>query len=643
MNDDIISQQRDRVAIEAISPQIDGGRFPIKRVAGDLLKVEADVFAEGANSVVAALQLRRIGEERWQERPMAHLDNDRWGGEVALGQIGRHEYRVIAWVSPYLNWRKSMLGWLSDPASQLASDLAEGRALISASAAELGAGREAVEALLEQAEKFGDREAAALLCADELADRVAWPSGRRYASASTPLELIVDRERARFSSWYELFPRSYGPQGRHGKLRDLLNGPLQRVADLGFDVLYLPPIHPIGRIHRKGRNNALKAARGDPGSPWAIGSREGGHLAIHPQLGSLQDLQDLQGRARELGVELAMDFAIQAAPDHPWVKEHPGYFFHRQDGSIRYAENPPKRYEDIYPIHFYGEEAEALWAELEDTVEYWVAQGIAIFRVDNPHTKPFPFWERLIRNVTFRHPEVLFLAEAFTRPKVMHRLAKLGFSQSYTYFTWRNTKPELESYLAELSAGPATEYFRGNFFTNTPDILSDYLVHGGPPAFRIRLVLAATSSGNYGIYSGFEIFEREPFPGKEEYLDNEKYQLRHYDLGGGLDPLIRQLNQLRRSYPALQRSDNLRLRLTSSEQLIAYLKQGETPLLCVVNLDPHHTQEGVVSVPWWELGLGERYTAHDLLSGASYPWEGEWNYVKLGQDLPAHLLRLEPR
>ncbi len=638
---------KNRIAIEDVYPELDGGRWPVKREVGDQLEVQADIFRDSADLLGAAVRFRVKGETAWREAPMALLDNDRWGGHFTLDTVGRYEFTVEAWTDEFGTWRRDMLRRL-EVGQDVTSEYLQGLKLIDqAMTRGTKEQRAQIEPLLKAIRNAGDpSEGSRLATAPELyallqplADRSAENTYDRV------LEVVVDRVRARYSAWYELFPRSYGKNGQHGTFRDVI-GELPRIAGMGFDTLYLTPIHPIGRINRKGRNNALVAEEGDVGSPYGIGSDEGGHTAIHPQLGTLEDFHALREAAEQHGMEIALDIAIQAAPDHPWVKEHPGYFHILPDGHIKYAENPPKKYEDIYPINFYGSEAESLWLELEEMFEYWIAQGVKAYRIDNPHTKSLDFWAWLIPRLKERHPDVILLAEAFTRPKVMRRLAKVGFTQSYTYFTWRNTKAELTEYLTELTQSEMKEYYRGSLWPNTHDILHEYLVHGGLPAFRIRLTLAATLSSVYGIYSGYEVGDNEPHPGKEEYTNNEKYQLRTYDWNapGNLVEYITRVNAIRREHPALQEYDNLRFIETNSDNIIAYYKRtGDDIVVCIVTLDPHHVQDGWLRLPLWELGVPyeQPYTVVDLLTGASYGWNGEWNYVRFDPHYQvAHVLQV---
>jgi starch synthase (maltosyl-transferring) len=597
---------------------------------------------------------RRAGLPDWSESPMTPLVNDRWRGRFAVAGQGRCEYTIEAWVDRFATWLKELSKkW--EAGQDVASELLEGAEQLREAARRIGGTdstwlRERSEVLARDGDQ-ADRVRAAL--DPELAAVMARHPDRSGGSTyEHVLGVVVDRERARYGAWYEMFPRSCSPEpGRHGTFRDV-EARLPYVAGLGFDVLYLPPVHPIGRSFRKGPNNALTAGPNDPGSPWAIGAAEGGHTAIHPELGTLADFERLVAAARRLGIEIALDIAFQCSPDHPYVREHPEWFQHRPDGTIKYAENPPKKYQDIYPINFESPAWEALWAELRDVFLAWIDRGVTIFRVDNPHTKPFCFWDWVIAEVRDRHPDALFLAEAFTRPKIMRRLAKGGFSQSYSYFTWRNTKAELIEYFTELTQGESADTMRPNLFVNTPDILSEYLQVGGRPAFQIRLVLAATLGATYGIYGPpFELGLAEPLrPGSEEYLDSEKYQVRHWDLErpGSLRDFVARINAIRRENPALHFNRNLRFYACDNDQLLCYGKatpDRTNTILVVVNLDPHHVQSGWVRVPAAELGLGagpgESYQVHDLISDARYLWHGESNFVQLDPSAsPAHVFRV---
>jgi starch synthase (maltosyl-transferring) len=590
-----------RIRIQDVRPQVDCGRYPVKATEGDEVAVSATIFKDGHDVLRAVVRYRAAGARRWQERPLEPVGNDRWEGTFAVGGLGRWQFTVEAWVDRYATLLDELDRKLAAGQTELAGERSEAEALF-------GAGG------LEQW-----RAAAPAL---GMKDR----HGR--TSPERPLEVDVERERARFGAWYELFPRSWG--GFEGVERAV-----PELAELGFDVLYLPPIHPIGTTNRKGRNNALTAAKGDPGSPWAIGGPEGGHDAIHPELGTLADFDRLVATASAHGLELALDFAIQCSPDHPWLQQHPEWFNRRPDGTLKYAENPPKRYQDIYNVNFDSEDWQGLWQALRDVVRHWCAHGVRAFRVDNPHTKSVPFWEWLIAEVRAEYPDTVFFAEAFTRPAMMTTLAKIGFSQSYTYFTWKNTKGELTEFLGQLLEW--SPYYRPNLFANTPDILHEYLQAGGRPAFEARLVLAATLSPSYGIYSGYEHCENVPVtPGSEEYLDSEKYELKRRTLDGPLLPLVRTLNELRRAEPALQRFDNLRLLDTHGEFVFAFAKGAE--LVVAVNLDPHAAREDVVVVPP-DLGVPEELPVTDLLTGARYRWRVGRNYVGLPPG-GAHVLKL---
>jgi starch synthase (maltosyl-transferring) len=639
-----------RVVIDRVHPEIDAGRYPAKRVLGDEMTVEARIVTDGHDRLAAVLLHRRRGAAAWQETEMAARPDDRWEAAFAIGELGAYEYTVEAWIDGFATWHAGLAKKI-EAAQDVGSELLEGAALLDA-AAQRAAGADAEwlrgRAAALRAGGAGSRTAALDPTLRECVRR--YPDRRRAVRYPRVLAVTVDRERARYGAWYELFPRSCATApGGHGTLRDCA-ARLPAIAAMEFDVVYLPPIHPIGVTHRKGRNNSPAAEPGDPGSPWAIGAAEGGHTAVHPALGTLADFDDLMARARQLGLEIALDVAYQCSPDHPWVREHPGWFRHRPDGTIQYAENPPKKYQDIYPIDFECEDWRALWAELREVVVFWIARGVRIFRVDNPHTKPIAFWEWLIASVRERHPEVFFLAEAFTRPAVMRLLAKAGFSQSYTYFTWRNTKPELTAYFTELTRGEVREYMRPNLFANTPDILPEFLQFGGRPAFQIRLLLAATLGASYGIYGPpFELCVADALPGGEEYADSEKYQLRDWDLraAGNLGELIALVNRIRRQHRALQQDWSLRFVETDNEAIVAYTKHYEDEVvLTAVNLDPHHAQSAWLRVPLAAFGLpaDQPYQAHELLSGARYLWHGERNYVALDpQVIPGQIFRVRRR
>ncbi|HEY8797895.1 MAG TPA: alpha-1,4-glucan--maltose-1-phosphate maltosyltransferase [Candidatus Dormibacteraeota bacterium] len=638
---------RRRVAIEAVSPEVEAGRFPAKRSLGERVAVEADVFADGHDAVACVIRYRHQSEEAWTEVPMVALVNDRWRAEIIVSQLGRYVYTVQGWVDRFQTWRRQLAKRIA-AGQDVAQELKLGAQLVEAAAKRAQGAESAV--LAKHAAGLAGGDAAIGKDLVDLMDRFA----DRSEAVTYPreLEMLVDPQRARFSAWYELFPRSAGEPGRHGTFRDVEKR-LPYIAGMGFDVLYMPPIHPVGRTNRKGANNSVKASPSEPGSPWAIGSVEGGHKSIAPELGTLDDFRHLLGAAKEKGLDVALDIAFQCSPDHPYVREHPEWFRHRPDGSIQYAENPPKKYEDIVPFDFECEAWRELWGELLSIVTYWIDKGVRIFRIDNPHTKPFPFWEWLIGEVKRDNPDVIFLAEAFTRPKVMYRLAKCGFTQSYTYFAWRHTAWEITQYFTELTQTPVSDYFRPNLWPNTPDILTEYLQTGGRPAFAARLVLAATLGANYGIYGpAFELCEaRAKEPGSEEYVDSEKYQLRSWNIDSpdSLREMITLVNEIRRENVALQSDRGLRFHTTENESLIAYTKSTTDladVVLTVVNLDPHHTQAGMVTLPLKDLGLDtdKSYQAHELLSGARYMWNGARNYVEINPHAaPAQIFRFRRR
>jgi starch synthase (maltosyl-transferring) len=624
-----------RIRIEHPAPTIDCGRWPVKRTVGDTVHVSADIFRDGHEVLRAVVRWREPGETTWRESPLtavdAHHDGVRWEGAFIVATPGRTQWTIQAWVDLFEGWRDELARKVEFGQPDLSGELSEGAVLVRAAAER--ANGEASRALTAAADSIATDPDAAL--APELLALVEDAQERTEATElDTPLEIDVDRTLARFGAWYELFPRSFG--GFRGVQKQL-----PRLAELGFDVLYMPPIHPIGHTNRKGRNNTLTAEPGDPGSPYAIGDETGGHDAIHPELGSDEDFRALVAAANERGIDVCLDLAINCSPDHPWLKEHPEWFFRRPDGTLKYAENPPKKYQDIYNVNFGSEDWRGLWDALLGVVRHWVDRGVTVFRVDNPHTKPFVFWEWLIKEIRATNPEVVFLAEAFTRRAVMRELAKIGFSQSYTYFTWKNARWELAEYLSELAHGEEAEYFRPNFFVNTPDILTDYLAEGGPPAFPIRLILAATLSPSYGMYSGFEHYEHVQRPGSEEYIDNEKYEIKHRALDGPLLPLAQRLNHIRRENPALQRVENLVFLDAANEAILAYAKrEGPNALISVVNLDPHHAQEGLVHVPY-ELGVPPAFAVDDLLDGGEYTWRLGGNYVRLDPaERAGHVLRV---
>ena len=648
-----------RAVIDAVLPCVDNGRFPVKCVVGERVRVRAHCFTDGHDVLRVQLCWRAHEQADFREVPMKPLGNDVWEAAFSPPSLGRYVYTCVAWVDSFDSWHHELTRRVDPADVRIAAQIG---ALEIAAAAARAEGTDRVE--LQRWATELDAMAAdpgcdigslkALALDEEYAALVRRHPDRRH-EARYPIELplAVDRERARFSTWYELFPRSTSPQpGVHGTFKDV-EARLPAIAAMGFDVLYFPPIHPIGRVQRKGPNNALASGPEDVGSPWAIGAAEGGHKSILPALGTPEDFRRLLARAAEHGLEIALDIAFQCAPDHPYVKEHPDWFRWRPDGSVQYAENPPKKYQDIYPFNFECKEWRELWAELKSVIDHWIGEGVRIFRVDNPHTKAFPFWEWAIGEVKREHPDTIFLAEAFTRPKVMHRLAKLGFSQSYTYFTWRNTKQELQEYFTELSSAPGIDYFRPNAWPNTPDILHEQLQTGEPAVFMARLVLAATLAANYGIYGPAHVL-REHLPrgpGSEEYLDSEKYQLRHWnhDDPASLAPFIARVNRIRRENPALQRDRSLRFLHIDNDRLLAYAKEspdGLNVIVTVVNLDPHEPQSGWLGLEPGSVGVpsSRAFQMHDLLSGQRFTWQGDWHYVRLDpRSVPAHIFVVRRR
>jgi len=643
---------RSRVVIENVTPVVEGGQFAAKRVVGDRVTVEADVFGDGHDHVRARVLYRTAGQSTWTSVEMIPLGNDHWQAQFPVQIVGSYEFTVVGEVDHFETWR-------SDLEKRIAADqelelpLKTGAMLIDA-AVPRAKGKDAKQ-LAKWAKLLREELSTELALNPMLLETVQrYPDPTLQTTYEKTLKIWVDRERAGYSSWYELFPRSWSREpGKHGTFRDVA-AQLGYVKEMGFHVLYLPPIHPIGVSFRKGKNNTVEAADGDEGSPWAIGSSDGGHTAIHPKLGTMEDFEYLLRQVEAAGMELAMDIAFQCAPDHPWVTEHPEWFKRRADGSIQYAENPPKKYQDIYPIDFESTDWEALWEALKSVFTFWAAKGVRIFRVDNPHTKAFPFWEWCVASIKAEYPDALFLAEAFTRPRVMQRLAKLGYSQSYTYFTWRETKDLLTEYLTELTTTPVREYFRPNFWPNTPDILPGILQTGGLPAFKSRLILAGTLSSNYGIYGpAYELADNTPFRKEksEEYLNSEKYEIKQWDREDpkSLKPLIARLNQARERNKALQSTNNLTFQNVDNPLLIAYSKataDGSNVVLVVVNLDPFNVQSGFVDLDLAVLGLAadESFTVEDALTGNSYDWRGTRNYVELRPEaVPAHIFIVRKR
>jgi starch synthase (maltosyl-transferring) len=640
-----------RVFIENIRPEVDKGRFAIKRCIGDEVEVTADVFGDGHDVLKVVLLHRNVGEENWQQVLMQPLGNDVYRGSFFVTEIGRHEYTVEAGIDFFESWLRDLIKKF-DAAQDISSELLEGAEMTRSAAHSMQ--KQEAQWLREQADLLagGDDQVALVQIARSEAFRksMSLSSDRSlFAHYDRILPIAVERERARFGAWYEIFPRSSGTEaGRHGTFQDCEKW-LPYISGMGFNVLYLAPIHPIGESYRKGPNNTLTSGSADPGSPWAIGSKEGGHKAVHSQLGSLADFDHFLKEAAKRNLEIAMDIAFQCSPDHPYVRKHPEWFRHRPDGTIKYAENPPKKYQDIYPFDFECEDWKNLWQELKDVILFWIQRGVKIFRVDNPHTKPFRFWEWLISEIQNLHPDTIFLSEAFTRPKIMRYLAKCGFSQSYTYFTWRNTKQEIIDYFQELTQSDVREYLRPNLFANTPDILHEYLQTGGRPAFQIRLILAATLGSSYGIYGpAYELCETRSLPGTEEYLDSEKYQLRLWDRNAkhSLQDLITKVNRIRKENPALHSDWSLRFHKSGSDQILCYSKttqDGSNIILTVLNLDPHQSHSASLELNLQELSIDDAspYRVHDLLSGKSFLWRGATNHVELDpQDCPAYIFQI---
>jgi len=642
------------VVIENLWPLIEGGRYPIKRIPGEEVSVYADIFKEGHDIVRAVVKWRPHGEKKWQEAPMTTIGEDRWNGRFTVGPVGFTEFTIESWNDDFASWVEEIGKKVKGGALSLASEALEGAALIRNAA--IRAGRDAsVHELLKSAEAIASSggETVALLAMATDPDlgllMARWPD-RSLATSYAPIQRVrVDRSASAFSAWYEFFPRSAEGMGDRGST---FRQCLERIEDakaMGFDVIYFPPIHPIGITARKGANNSLDCKPGEPGVPYAIGGPAGGHCEIEPELGTLADFDWLLGEIRSRGMEVALDFALNCSPDHPYVKDHPEWFFHRPDGTIKYAENPPKKYEDVYPLNYHNPDWKSLWNELRDVLLFWAERGVRIFRVDNPHTKPVAFWEFAIAEVQAKFPDVIFLSEAFTRPKMMRSLAKAGFTQGYTYFTWRNSRPEIETYFNELTGSEMHEYFRPNLFPNTPDILPFYLQEGGRPAFMIRAVLAATLSGVYGIYSGFELCENAALPGREEYLNSEKYQFkgRDWNAPGNIKPLITRLNAIRSENPALQQTNHLTFCGSDNSSILFYLKKssdGASMVMVIVTTDFRNVQSGWIEVPTGDLGIAgdSGYQIEDLLTGEVFSWRGSRNFVSLDPSRRvAHILRIQ--
>jgi starch synthase (maltosyl-transferring) len=640
---------RQRAVISNVKPQLEEGLFAIKRIIDDEVVISADILTDGHSLVAANLLFRFDEEKKWRELPMKYVDNDRWSGQFRVETLGVYFYTLHAWVDYFTSWQQDILKKFKAGMS-IKNELEMGIGILEKS---LDHKKQAeIKRFLTEIKKATSDEQQVKFATDERLSflmRERYPNKQWVTEMSKRLSIVVDPPKARFSTWYEIFPRSVSSEpSKHGTFKDCQHL-LPEIAKMGFDVLYFPPIHPIGYSKRKGKRNQLEASASDPGSPWAIGSHEGGHHSIHPQLGSIEDLEYLIVDAKKLGIDIALDIALQCSLDHPYIKEHPDWFCWRPDGTIQYAENPPKKYEDIVPFYFETEDWQALWKELRSIFLYWIKKGVRIFRVDNPHTKPFSFWEWLITTIKRDYPDVIFLSEAFTRPKIMYWLSKLGFTQSYTYFTWRHTKRELTHYLTEIMLSEMSEFFRPNLWTNTPDILTEELQRGGRPIFISRLMLAATLSSNYGIYApAFELMEQEALQGTEEYLHSEKYQLRYWnqDTDKSLKSIITRINTLRKKYSALQYTSNLKFLDIDNDQILYYGKfHQDQALLILVNLDPFHSQSGTLKIPWDELGFYQKgsYQAHELLLDRYSIWEGEFQTITLDLQMPVCIFSIQKK
>ncbi len=647
-------QRLPTVVISDLSPLVEGGRYPTKRVAGEQIQIEADIFKEGHDVTVAILLWRPAHRRKWTEVPMTKLDNDRWSAPLTFHHPDRYEIRIMAWADDFLSWLHDFERRIEGGQEDLQTEIEEARVILNQTAIRAASERcagdaEKIESLTTQLMKCPVEEVLDLIDTPEVRSLLArWPNRALATTSDQKILLQVESKAALFSAWYEFFPRNAeGLATRHSTFRDCLPR-IEDAAAMGFDVVYFPPIHPIGKTQRKGKNNSVSCEADDVGSPWAIGSEIGGHRSVEPALGTVKDFVWLLNKAREHGIEIALDFALNCSPDHPYVSDHPEWFFSRPDGSIKYAENPPKKYQDIYPLDFHCDDWRELWAELRDVVLFWVDKGVRIFRVDNPHTKPVAFWEWLIAEIHAVDSDVIFLSEAFTRPKMMQVLGKVGFTQSYTYFTWRETSQELREYVEELTHGPMREYYRANFWPNTPDILPYHLQNAPPVAFKIRAALAATLSTSWGIYSGYELCENKPLPGREEYLDSEKYQLKDRDWNqpGNIKAFISQLNKIRRGNSALQSYANIAFVHADNDQILAYCKWSDdrsSILLMVVNLDPHHRQESMIHVPLELVGVkpDTDYLVEDLLHNETYTWKNSSNFVSLDPRIKcAHIFRI---
>jgi starch synthase (maltosyl-transferring) len=641
-----------RVIITNISPQVECGTYPAKAAIDEEIIISADIFCDGHDAIDASVFIKHEKDRTWKEFPMSFINNDHWEKIFIGSKLGSYHFYVQGWIDHFITWKKGLLKKL-EAGLEIAVELQIGVMLLEENMVAANSKDKAgLKKWIDQIKVAASTDdAIGLILLESNSDLAKRTANRTFATKYPQVfKINVEPRKALFSTWYELFPRSTSAeQGRHGTFKDVKRL-LPRIANMGFDVLYFPPIHPIGKSKRKGKNNSLTAEPNDPGSPWAIGNSAGGHKAIHEELGTLKDLKGLITEAKKFDIDIAMDIAYQCAPDHPYVKEHPQWFKWRPDGTVQYAENPPKKYEDILPFNFETDDWKNLWDELKSIVEYWIDKGVEIFRVDNPHTKSFPFWEWMMPEIKKKHPQVIFLAEAFTRPRLMERLAKVGFTQSYTYFTWRDTKKELQEYLTELTKTDLRYYFRPNFWPNTPDILPPGLTHGGENAHIIRLMLAATMSSNYGLYGPvYEFGINIPYPGKEEYTDNEKYEIKHWDWNKytRIKELITRINKIRKENAALQTTWNIEFAETSSEQIICYSKADRSRnnvFIIAVNIDAFNTQSAQVKIPVNALGIDANrpYRLTDLLSGDKYTWHGEWNYVALNPyEMPAHIFKVE--
>ena len=646
---------RKRVIIEHLYPQVENGQYPARRAEGETIEIQADVFADGHDMVKAFLKYKAKNGRKWQEVPMAFINNDRWKARFTPDKLGMYEFTVQAYVDHFATWQYGLRKKF-EAQQDVSVEMLIGADMLEQTAK--GAKGQDAQQLNDWASQLRKNDhhdfivqGVDLALSDEVSQLVDKYYDRSDATTyPDQLQIEVERKKALFSTWYELFPRSTSPEpGRHGTFKDT-ERLFPQIAEMGFDVLYLPPIHPIGRKFRKGLNNALSANHGDPGSCWAIGSEEGGHKSIHPELGTLDDFKHMREEAERHGIEIALDIAFQCSPDHPYVKAHPEWFKWRPDGTVQYAENPPKKYQDILPINFENDDWQNLWKELKSVIEYWIDTGVKIFRVDNPHTKAFGFWQWAIGEIRAKNPEVIFLAEAFTRPRVMERLAKIGFNQSYTYFTWRNNPYEMQQYMEELTQTSLRDYFRPNFWPNTPDILPPVLTHGGEPAFIFRLVLAATLSSNYGMYGPvYEFGHNTPYPGKEEYLDSEKYEIKNWDWfkETRIKEIITRINRIRKDNPAFQNTYNVHFADSNNPNILCFGKYDEASnnkVIVAVNMDPYNTQASSVRIPLEGLGINPHvpYTVYDMLSYSRFHWQGEWNYVELNpHQMPVHVFRVE--